>query len=61
MCDSQNGLQHLPSAHKEAGGSSLDWWSTPVLELHSPLHSSQKCSQTLTVFAGAWWEKVVYT
>lgn len=26
-----------------------------------PLHSSQIYSQTLPVFAGAWWEKVVYT
>lgn len=26
-----------------------------------PLHSCQRYRQTLPVFAGAWWEKVVYT
>lgn len=39
------------------------WTGGVLLSLNSihPLHSSQRYSQTPPVFAGAWWEKVVYT
>lgn len=50
VCDTQNGLQRLPSAHKEAGR--RPWTGGALLSLNSlhPLHSSQRQSQTRPVF-----------